>query len=70
MSVLAGIVWSITTLNSRKNDIAIMPENQTFGPWPRNLGVKEFDNLPLRKETFGFLRIGKLERAQENALRF
>jgi len=58
------------TLDRRQNDIAILSENQTFGPRPTNPDVKEFDNLPMRKEMFRFLCSGKLERAQEKALHF
>ena len=59
-----------TTLDRWQDDIARLAENQTFGPRPRNPGVKKFDNLPLGKETFRFRRIGKLKRAQEKTLRF
>ena len=59
-----------TSLHRRQDDIAILPQSQTFGPRPRNHGVKKFDNFPLGKEAFRFRRIGKLKRTQEKALRF
>src|SRR5207248_2258801 len=59
-----------TTLDRRQDDVAILPDSQTFGPRPRYPGVKKFDNLPLGKKIFRLRRIGKLKRAQEKTLRF
>jgi hypothetical protein len=54
-------------LDGRERDVTIVGESAVGGVRPRNDGVEMLDDLPLGKKQLGLLRVGELERAQEEA---
>src|SRR6202453_4994219 len=55
----------LSAFNGRKRLIAIIGEHSIRGIRPRDLGVQVFDDLPLREEGLGLLRICQLKRPQQ-----
>ncbi len=57
----------VAAFDGGERDVAVVGESAVGGVGPRNDGVEMLDDLPLGKEHLGLLRIGELERAQEEA---
>ena len=57
----------VAALDGRERNVTIVGKSAVGGVRPRNDGVEMLDDLPLGKEQLGLLRVGELERAQEEA---
>ncbi len=57
----------VAALDGRERNVTIVGKSAVGGVRPRNDGVEMLDDLPVGKKQLGLLRIGELERAQEEA---
>jgi hypothetical protein len=57
----------VAAFDSGERNVAVIGESTVFGVGPGNIWVEMLHDLPLRKEALGLLRVGELERAQEEA---
>ena len=57
----------VAALHGRQRYVTIVGESAVLGVGPGNIRVEMLHDLPLRKEALGLLRVGELERAQDEA---
>jgi hypothetical protein len=54
-------------LDGGECDVTVVGESAVGGVGPGNVWVEMLDDLPVGKQALGLLRVGELERAQEEA---
>jgi hypothetical protein len=57
----------VAALDGWERDVAVVGESAVGGVGPGNIWVEMVDDLPVGKEALGLLRVGELERAEEEA---